>query len=114
MDLKTITIVVIFLLISSYGEKVKEEDLNMYAFSNEGNIWMASSYINVRFEIDGRHLKGILDFAKKMKATLDNIPYVKKALEMKDQLKVETVTNIGGRGMFLNFFDMVIDCNIFL
>ena len=96
-------------MIYSYGQKVKEEDLNMYAFSNEGNIWMASSYINVRFEINGRHLNGILDFAKKMKATLDGIPYVKKALEMKDQLQLETVTNTGGRGMFMNFFGIVID-----
>ena len=106
MDQKIICIFLLMFLINQYyGEKVNEKDLKMYAFSNEGNIWMASSYINVRFEIDGRHLKGILDFAKKMKATLDNIPYVKKALEMKDQLKVETVTDIGGGGgMFINFF----------
>ena len=104
MDKPIIFVIVSCIMLCSYCEKVKEEDLKVYAFSNEGNIWMASAYVNVRFEIDGRHLNGILDFAKKMKATLDSIPYVQRALEMKEELQLESVTNIRAKGMVSNLY----------
>ena len=90
-------------MLCSYCEKVKEEDLKVYAFSNEGNVWMASTYVNFRFGIDVTHLLGILKFAKKMKATLDSIPYVQDALVLKDQIHLDTIKHvpIEGKGFKL-------------
>ena len=108
---KTITFVIASLCIMTHSvcDKVKEEDKKVYAFSNEGNVWMASTYINVRFDIDVTHLLGILNFAKKMKATLDGIPYVQNVLALKDELNLETLRNISpAKGMVSNLFDKIL------
>lgn len=98
MENRTVIFIVLFLMISLDGEKIRQEDLKVYAFANEGNVWMASTYINVRYEIDGAHLLGILDFAKDMKAALDSIPYVKSALALKEELHIETIKEIPAAG----------------
>ena len=106
---KKITFVIALLCIITcfICEEVKQDDRKVYAFSNEGNIWMASAYINVRYDIDVTHLLGILNFAKKMKATLEGIPYVQDLLALKDELHLETLQNISpAKGMvFKNLFD---------